>query len=258
MAAAGAGAGACVIVPDECMYSAVMNAMGESGAWAEAVELLQSMRPRPRSPPPSAPPPPLPLSPPPPSSVRQTRDDDDECDATTSLTGTITAGTGSSGEGVGRVGVGSEREPGAEVESDSQSGPGSEREVVSETEFGSGREVGFEPELVSDEDLGSEKGFGDELGSRREPVSSQSTPPAVPPQSPPPLAGRLAYGSACRACARQGKWREVLDLIADMREDGLDRDASIYAAVMRAFVEAGEWEKSIPLVMVEVRATVGE
>ncbi|CAN0438662.1 unnamed protein product, partial [Ectocarpus fasciculatus] len=34
-------------VPDERMYCSVINAMGESGAWEAAVELIQSMRRRP-------------------------------------------------------------------------------------------------------------------------------------------------------------------------------------------------------------------
>lgn len=37
------------VVPDERMYCSVINAMGESGAWEEAVALLQSMRRSPSS-----------------------------------------------------------------------------------------------------------------------------------------------------------------------------------------------------------------
>ncbi|CAM9709636.1 unnamed protein product, partial [Scytosiphon promiscuus] len=35
---------AVVVGPDERMYCSVVNAMGESGAWQAAVELVQSMR----------------------------------------------------------------------------------------------------------------------------------------------------------------------------------------------------------------------
>ncbi|CAN0587309.1 unnamed protein product, partial [Ectocarpus sp. 12 AP-2014] len=40
-------AAALATVPDERMYCSVINAMGESGAWEAAVELIQSMRRRP-------------------------------------------------------------------------------------------------------------------------------------------------------------------------------------------------------------------
>lgn len=68
-----------------------------------------------------------------------------------------------------------------------------------------------------------------------------------------PRPGRAAYACACRACARQGEWGEVLGLIENMREDGVPRDASVYASAMRAFVEAGEWERAVEIVTAEVR-----
>lgn len=72
--------------------------------------------------------------------------------------------------------------------------------------------------------------------------------------SPPlPRPGQAAYLSACLACAKQGQWEGVLGLMDDMREDGLERTASIYACAMRAFVEAGKWERAVQLVRDEVR-----
>ena len=70
------------------------------------------------------------------------------------------------------------------------------------------------------------------------------------------MPGRPAYGCACRACAVRGEWGAVLGLIGDMREDGVARDAAVYASAMRALVEAGEWERAVELVTVEVSAYV--
>ncbi|CAN0360666.1 unnamed protein product, partial [Laminaria digitata] len=67
-----------------------------------------------------------------------------------------------------------------------------------------------------------------------------------------PLPGRPAYGCACRACAGQGEWAAVLGLIGDMREDGVARDVAVYASAMRALVEAGEWERAVEVVTVEM------
>ncbi|CAN0286759.1 unnamed protein product, partial [Ectocarpus fasciculatus] len=38
----------------------------------------------------------------------------------------------------------------------------------------------------------------------------------------------------------------------DMREDGLERDSAVYASAMRAFVEAGDWERAVEIVTVEM------
>ncbi|CAM9411901.1 unnamed protein product [Ectocarpus sp. 6 AP-2014] len=142
-------AAALAAVPDERMYCSVINAMGESGAWEAAVELIQSMRRRRR---PSA-----------------------------------AATAGGSGGGT----------------SDSGASGVAAAAVVS---------LSLEP--------------------------------------PPP--GRAAYGCACRACARKGEWGAVLGLMEDMREDGLERDSSVYASAMRAFVEAGDWERAVEIVTVEM------
>ncbi|CAM9447310.1 unnamed protein product, partial [Ectocarpus sp. 13 AM-2016] len=143
-------AAAFAAVPDERMYCSVINAMGESGAWEAAVELIQSMRPRPSAP-------------------------------------AAAAAAGGSGGG------------------------------------------------TSD---------GGASGVAAAAVVSASLEP------PPP--GRAAYGCACRACARKGEWGAVLGLMEDMREDGLERDSSVYASAMRAFVEAGDWERAVEIVTVEM------
>lgn len=133
-------------VPDERMYCSVINAMGESGAWEAAVELIQSMR----------------------------------------------------------------RRPSAAAAA-----------------------------------AGSSSGTSD---SRASGAAAAGVSPSLEP--PPP--GRAAYGCACRACARKGEWGAVLGLMEDMREDGLERDSSVYASAMRAFVEAGDWERAVETVTVEV------
>lgn len=134
------------VVPDERMYCAVINAVGESGAWEQAVELVQSMR-RPVSP----------------------------------------------------------RDGGVMIKAGSETEPGSKTLLQQQQQ-----------------------------------------------RPPPPLPGVTAYGCACRACARQGELQAVLGLMEDMREDGVARDAAIFASTMRAFVEAGEWERAVEVVMVEV------
>ncbi|CAN0143868.1 unnamed protein product, partial [Hapterophycus canaliculatus] len=135
---------AIVAGPDEPMYCSVINAMGESGEWRAAVELLQSMRRRPSASP------------------------------------SMAAASGGGGGG------------------------------------------------------------GD--------ASTVTTERTLEP----PLPGRPSYGCACRACARQGQWGVVSELLENMREDGVARDASIYASAMRAFVEAGEWERAVEIVTVEM------
>lgn len=67
-----------------------------------------------------------------------------------------------------------------------------------------------------------------------------------------PAAGQSAFGCACHACARAGRWDAVLGLMADMREDGVARNAAIYASLIRALAEGGEWERAVELVRVEV------
>lgn len=67
-----------------------------------------------------------------------------------------------------------------------------------------------------------------------------------------PRPGQAAFGSACRACAAQGEWETVLGIMDDMREDGVRRTVSVYACAMRAFVEAGAWERAVELVKSEV------
>lgn len=152
-AAGGAGGGAGATAPDERMFCSIINAMGESGAWGAAVELVQSMRP--------------PLS---------------------------------------------------------SSSSFSPRPLVA-------------------------GGGGGNTGDNDDASIIAATVMAVEPKPP----GRPAYGCACRACARQGEWGAVLGLIENMREDGVARDASVYASAMRAFVEAGEWERAVEIVTVEVR-----
>lgn len=68
----------------------------------------------------------------------------------------------------------------------------------------------------------------------------------------PPRPGQSAYDCACRACARAGQAQAVLGLMADMREDGVARNAAVYAALIRAFAERGEWERAVEVVLVEV------
>lgn len=135
------------VFPDERLYCSIINAMGESGAWEQAVELLQSMR----------------------RSLSSSRG--------VSVNGRDDAEGGGSSEA-----------------------PGNEEARTSLE-----------------------------------------------------LLGRPVFGCACRACARQGKWQTILDLISDMREDGVPRDVAVYASAMRAFVKDGMWQRAVEIVTVEVR-----
>lgn len=68
----------------------------------------------------------------------------------------------------------------------------------------------------------------------------------------PPRPSQSAYDCACRACGRAGQAQAVLELMSDMREDGVARNAAMYAALIRAFAESGEWKRAVELVQVEV------
>ncbi|CAN0085446.1 unnamed protein product [Ectocarpus sp. 4 AP-2014] len=93
-------------------------------------------------------------------------------------------------------------------------------------------------------------GSGD--GTSDSGASGVAAAAVVLPSLEPPPPGRAAYGCACRAGARKGEWGAVLELMEDMREDGLERDSSVYASAMRAFVEAGDWERAVEIVTVEM------
>lgn len=165
-------AAAAGVRPDERMYCAVINAMGDSGAWREAVELVRVMR---------------------------------------VLAG---AGTGDS-----------EREAAA-ADADDVVGVGKE----------------------------GERCFAICNGDNQQLVSWLSSLPS------PPRPGRSAYGCACRASSLTGQWPAVLELIDDMRRDGVERDRAVYVSAIRAFVEAGEWERAVEVVTVEVgwRSLLGD
>ncbi|CAN0072282.1 unnamed protein product, partial [Sphacelaria rigidula] len=60
--------------------------------------------------------------------------------------------------------------------------------------------------------------------------------------------GQSAYDCACRACAKAGQPQAVLGLMEHMREDGVARNAAMYASLIRAFAERGEWEQAVELV----------
>lgn len=157
-------AAAAGVRPDERMYCAVINAMGDSGAWREAVEIVRAMR--------------------------------------------ILAGAGTGD---------SEREAAAADEDD----------VLGVIK---GEECCFP---ICNED-------------KQQLVSWLSSLP------PPPRPGRSAYGCACRASSLAGQWPAVLELIDDMRRDGVERDPAVYVSAIRAFVEAGQWERAVEMVTVEV------
>lgn len=74
----------------------------------------------------------------------------------------------------------------------------------------------------------------------------------------PPRPGQAAYAAACRACARQGQSEAVAGLIDCMRADGVRRTTTVYACAMRAFGEAGQWERAVQLVRDEVRGGEGK
>eukprot|EP00903_Cladosiphon_okamuranus_P012196 g11439.t1 len=136
-------------LPDERMYCSVINAMGESGAWKQAVELVQSMRRR---------------------------------SSSTSSPQVLAGGDGNT----------------------------------------------------------------DHKNERVAAASALETP------TPTPRPGQAAYACACRACARQGEWGAVEGLMESMREDGVPRDVAVYASAMRAFVEAGKWERAVEIVTAEM------
>lgn len=167
-------AAAAGVRPDERMYCAVINAMGDSGAWREAVELVRAMR--------------------------------------------VLAGA-STGD--------------------------SEREAAA-----------ADAEVVVDVDKGGECCFPMYDGDNQQLLSWLSSLPLPSPPRP----GRSAYGCACRAGSLTGQWPAVLELIDDMRRDGVERDPAVYASAIRAFVEAGEWERAVELVTVEVgwRSLLGD
>ena len=197
------------VAPDERMYCAVINAMGESGAWDRAVALVRWMRLATTTSSSSS----SPLSLPP-----------------------FHDGGGGGGGGEGVAGSVNLRSTATGVAS---AAPSDKLSVSAVNDHGDGNTAAI--------------ALAKRAAAAAAACASSGLDPArLPLQAP--LPGRPAYGCACRACARQGEWAAVLELIADMRENGVARDAAVYALAMRALVEAGEWKRAVEVVTVEVCA----